>query len=76
MIAAARLFAAAIEHMQEGYDWDGCDLQATCKKIGLTKERLYDPANDFGIEAGTVTWSGFLPPKAKHCSTLPAHRAV
>jgi hypothetical protein len=58
MIAAARLFAAAIEHMQEGYDWDGCDLQATCKKIGLTKERLYDPANDFGIEAsdGDMVW--------------------
>lgn len=58
MIAAARLFAAAIEHMQEGYDWDGCDLQATCKKVGLTKERLYDPATDQGLEAsnGDIVW--------------------
>ena len=58
MIAAARLFAAAIEHMQEGYDWDGCDLQAACKKVGLTKERLYDPATDQGLEAsdGDMVW--------------------
>lgn len=58
MIAAARLFAAAIGHMQEGYDWDGCDLQATCKKVGLTKERLYDPTTDQGIEAsdGDMVW--------------------
>ena len=58
MIAAARLFAAAIEHMQEGYDWDGRDLQATCKKVGLTKERLYNPATDQGLEAsdGDMVW--------------------
>lgn len=58
IIAAARLFAAAIELMQEGYDWDGCDLQNTCKKLGLTKERLYNPATDDGIEAseGDIVW--------------------
>lgn len=57
-IAGARLFAAAIEHMNEGYDWDGCDLQDACKKAGLTYERLYDPATDehMGAEEGDTVW--------------------
>ncbi len=56
--AAAKFFAAAIEHMQEGYDWDGADLQETCKRLGLTRERLYDPATDTGMDAseGDIVW--------------------
>jgi len=57
-VAAAKFFAAAIEHMQEGYDWDGADLGETCKKLGLTRERLYDPDTDSGMDAsdGDIIW--------------------
>jgi hypothetical protein len=58
IIAAAKLFAAAVDHMQEGYDWDGSDLQEICKKSGLIKERLYNPKTDSGMDAseGDIVW--------------------
>lgn len=57
-IAAARFFAAAINHMQEGFDWDGCDLQDTCKKLGLTYTRPYDAETDSHMDAedGDLVW--------------------
>jgi hypothetical protein len=51
MIALAKFFTAAFEHMLEGYDWDGCDMQAAMRQSGLTYERLYDPATDEDIDA-------------------------
>lgn len=58
IVAAAKLFASAIEHMNEGYDWDGHDLQVACKKAGLTFERPYNPETDDGIDAedGDIIW--------------------
>lgn len=56
--AAATLFQEAIQHMQDGWDWEGWELQATCLKAGLTYERPYNPETDHGMDAevGDSVW--------------------
>ena len=57
-LALSRFFAAAMENMRDGWDWDGLDMQETAKKAGLIYERLYDPETDAGMDAdvGDPVW--------------------
>ena len=58
VLALSRFFAAAMENMRDGWDWDGLDMQETAKKAGLIYERLYDPETDAGMDAdvGDPVW--------------------